>query len=222
MEMAGVGRTLKIPLERVRPFDSESWFRTKKRYLANYERNLGMLIRAARKGRTRVLVLNMPFNYKLTPSFAHPQPESFVAAHRVQVRQGIAAVAPRVLKGDCAGALPRLDALLRLDPYPPVLHYLRAMCLERAGRLAQAAAAYSTCREQMIGNLGGILSINRIIARVAGSSDVEFVDVKQLFDRHGRARGKYFNDDLVHDECHPTPAGQVLIARELVARLRGR
>jgi hypothetical protein len=103
---------------------------------------------------------------------------------------------------------------------PAILHYLEAECLERLGRADEAEQAYARSRECMIGNLGSILGINEVIARVARDEGAELLDVRKLFDDWEHARGRHFNQDLIHDGCHPTPQGHRLIAEALDALLR--
>jgi hypothetical protein len=100
-----------------------------------------------------------------------------------------------------------------------VLHYLKAMSLEALERLDEAEAAYALSREAMIGNLGSRLSINEAIEKVARESGVELLDLAALFDREQHALGGHFNEDLIHDDCHPTPLGHRIIAAALYERL---
>ena len=58
-----------------------------------------------------------------------------------------------------------------------------------------------------------------MIRRTAMTSGARLVDAKRLFDKYEHSRGRYFNQDLIHDECHPTPAGSGLIADVLATRL---
>jgi tetratricopeptide (TPR) repeat protein len=161
----------------------------------------------------------MPFNYRLSPAWKHPQFEAYEPVHREEVRALLHEAGHKVQTGDCQGALPLVDRALALDPSPPLLHYLRAQCLERQGRLDEAEAAYAQSREQMIGNLGSRLSINTVIRRVATQTGVPLVDAARIFDAHEHASGHHFNEDLIVDDCHPSALGHQLIADALAPLL---
>jgi lysophospholipase L1-like esterase len=72
----------------------------------------------------------------------------------------------------------------------------------------------------MIGNLGSRLSTNRIIREVSKDADVPLIDVQALFQQYGASRQRFYNRDLIHDDCHPTPLGHQLIAEALVPLLQ--
>ena len=54
--------------------------------------------------------------------------------------------------------------------------------------------------------------------RVAAETGVELVDVIKLFDRDEHMLGRYFNETLILDDCHPSPRGHKLIADAIAAR----
>jgi len=54
------------------------------------------------------------------------------------------------------------------------------------------------------------------------ATGTELIDLPPLFDRYEHNLGHYFNDDLIMDDCHPTPLGHRLIAEALLARLASR
>ena len=120
-----------------------------------------------------------------------------------------------------AKALERIREAIRIDPMPPVPHYLEAELLESLERPVEAEAAYARSREAMIGNLGSRLSINRVIREVAAEQEAELVDLRKIFDDYQHRRQRHFNTELIHDDCHPTPLGHTLIARHLERLLDG-
>ena len=220
-EIAGADYALEHPLERYTQFDSDRWLRTKQEYLATFESNLSEMVRYATERDVRVILLTMPFNYRLSPAWKHPQPEAFRREHGDAVRARIRETARLIGAGRHDAALLEAREALASDPLPPVLHYLKGQCLEGLKRYAEAEEAYAQCREHMIGNLGGVLSVNERIAKVASACGAELLDVRKLFDDYQHASGGYFNADLVHDDCHPTPLGHRLIARSLAGRFKG-
>jgi hypothetical protein len=218
-EISGSRYALDHPLAETGEFGASDWLRLKQLYLRRFEISLEKLVEHARARGVEVVLVTLPFNYRLSPAWKHPQFEAFDPAHRDEVRGLLHQAGRLVQAGDCDTALPITDRALALDPLPPLLHYLRGQCLEQLGRFEEARAAYAQSREQMIGNLGSRLSINAVIRTVAARMDVPLVDAAQLFDDDGRATGHYFNQHLILDDCHLSPAGHRLIAGALAPLL---
>lgn len=215
-ELHGYRAAVKHPLERYSSMEAHRWPDTKRRYLARLETSLRAMVRHAGARRVRVVLMTLPFNYRLSPAFKHPQPQSFNPRHRTAVRAKLREAIQLIdVEDDCPGALKVLGEALRLDPLPALLSYLKGFCLERLGRHAEAERGYAQSRENMIGNLGSVLSVNRIITRVAREERAELLDIKRIFDQYEHKKGVYYNHDLIHDDCHPNPEGHSLIARNL-------
>ena len=214
-ELTGVDYSLQHPID-PRRFDPTGWPATKRRYLETFASNLRHMVTHAQKNGVRVILLTIPFKYRLSPAWKHPQPDSFDPQHSQQVRLSISDAVKRISKGEHDAALQVIQDALKLDPLPPVLHYLAAECLEARGDFSGARSAYAECREMMIGALGSRLSINRVIVRVARETGAELLDVQALFDRYERLQGEQFNGHLIHDDCHPTPRGHDVIADALM------
>ena len=196
------------------------WPATRQRYLDRFEANLTNIVRAANERNVRVILLTMPFHYRLSPAWKHRQPAWFDAEHREQVKQLTTRAVELKQAGDFAEALELIRQAVALDPLPAVPHYLEAQLLESLDRVDEAEAAYARSREAMIGNLGSCLSINRVIRKVATEHEAVLVDVRKLFDNYEHEHQRHFNVDLVHDDCHPTPLGHELIARALRPHLQ--
>lgn len=196
-------------------FDSAHWSTSKQEFLAVFEQNLEAMVRKAESKRVRVILLTVPFNFRLSPAWKHPQPLAFRTETAASVRALTSEALQLVRYGQYVEALQELDTAVALDPHPPLLHYLRATCLEALGRPLDAEAAFAQCRENMIGNLGSRLSINERIREVAIRNNAVLVDVQAIFQQHLHAADRCCNDGLVEDDCHPTPAGHRLIAEAL-------
>jgi hypothetical protein len=216
-ELTGSRYALEHPLEDDERFGATDWPRIKALHLHRFETSLVELVEQARARDVGVVLVTVPFNYRLSPAWNHPQFEAVDPAHRDEVRALGREAGAAVHAGDCGAALPIIDRALALDPLPPVLHYLRAQCLERMGALDAARAAYADSRERMIGNLGSPLSVNETIRRVAARFEVPLVDAVRVFDDH--ASGNHFNEQLIVDDCHPSPSGHRLIAVALAPYL---
>ncbi len=214
-ELTGIDYSLRHPID-PRRYDPSTWPAAKQHYLETFEDNLRFMVTHAQKNGVRVILLTVPFNYRLSPAWKHPQPDSFNPQHARAVRLAINQSAKRVAEGQHKQALQLVQDALVLDPLPPVLHYLAGQCHEAAGDYSEARSAFAQCRETMVGALGSRLSINRVIRRVAADSRVELLDLPDVFDRHERSRGENFNGNLIHDDCHPTAAGHRVIADALL------
>ena len=214
-ELSGINYSLQHPIDQLR-FDPTTWSATKQHYLETFASNLRYMVTHAQDNGVRVIMLTIPFKYRLSPAWKHPQPDSFDPRHSVEVRLAISHAVESIAEGKYDQALQVVRDALKLDPLPPVLHYLAGQCLEASGDFAGARAAYAQCCETMIGALGSRLSINHVIRQVAGDTGAELLDVRELFDRYERSAGEHFNSSLIHDDCHPTPRGHGVIADALL------
>jgi hypothetical protein len=192
------------------------WDAVKQSFLKNLESNLLSIIGQARARNVRVILFTAPFKPKLSPAWKHPQPLAFSGQNRPFVQQSLDDANLAYRKGEYARVSELLDPAIAREPAIALLHYVKAASLEAQGRFAEAEAEYALARENMVGNLGSILSINAVIRRVAAATGTDLVDVQALFDRYEHEQGRYFNQDLILDDCHPTPLGHRLIAEALV------
>jgi tetratricopeptide (TPR) repeat protein len=191
------------------------WLDVQEAYLDVFEENLRAIIDRAALEPARVLLLSVPYNHRLSPAWKHPQPLAFDEASEPLARDALARSVAASTRPERQAALDATAAALAPEPRSAILHHLRGEQLEALGRYLEAEEAYSQAREHMIGNLGSRLSINGVIAEVARDTGVALVDLPSLFDENQHRRGRYFNEDLIHDDCHPTPAGHRLIAEAL-------
>ncbi len=212
VQLTGLGSAL---LHDFPNFDPIGWQESKQIYLENFENNITLMTRHAQAAGTRVVLLTMPFNYKLSPVWKHPQPESFDPVHAEATHTSLHAAKALMDQGHFDQALAELDHAITLDPWPAVPHHMRGACLESTGRFDEAAEAYANCRENMVGNLGSRLSINASISRVAKETGADLIDLSALFAENGRSRGHYFNDDLLIDDCHLSALGHAAVADAL-------
>jgi len=217
--LTGSGYAVEMPLS-PRQYDPTQWLTAREEYLETFQANLKRMITVARDAGVPVVLLTVPFNPRLSPAWKHRQPHSFVPEHRSAVTAAIRNAARSVSRNDFAAGLETAADALALDPHPALLHYLKAECLEGLGRHEEAERAYAESRERMVGNLGSRLSTNRIIHELSEENNVPLIDVQALFQRYGASRQRYYNVDLVHDDCHPTPLGHQLIAEALAPLLR--
>lgn len=203
-----------------RRLDVDGWRRQRRAHLAAFREHLSAIRDEARAAGARVIFCTVPFNYRLSPSFKHPQPDAFDPDTAERVRALTAEAAESLEADHPAEALSRLDSAIALDDEPALLHHMRGAALEALGRPGDAEEAYARSRDAMVGNLGARLGVNRVIREVARGEGATLLDLRRRFDAREHARGGHFNAHLIHDDCHPTPEGHRLIAEELARRLR--
>ncbi len=117
------------------------------------------------------------------------------------------------------GALVALDQAEELYADDAYLHFLRGYHLEQLGRSAEARAAYVQARELDPRPWRAPVALNEIVSRVATEEGVLLADVEARFLTHSPEAGVGW--ELMADHLHPTTAGQVLLARSIVAALEG-
>jgi len=200
--------------------DKTRWLDIKNNFLNTFENNLKIMVNYCKAHNARVILSTVPFKYKLSVAWKEPQPQSMAPQHRDAVYDSIDLANDLIARGDYQAALENLEKALKLDPLVPVLHYMKAFCLEKRGRMLDAEEAYAQARENMIGNLGSVRSINQRIRKVAKDERIDLLDIKGIFDDRSHARGEFFNEHLILDDCHPTPLGHHYIAASLEGKIK--
>ncbi|MFP6766942.1 MAG: SGNH/GDSL hydrolase family protein [Planctomycetaceae bacterium] len=212
VELTGSGYALQHPADLAR-FDPSLWKLSKENYLDEFRHNLVEIVRTFRG--CRVVLITVPFNYRLSPAWNHRQPLASDPKRQAPIRKALDTAIQQLAQSKPATALQTLQAASRDSCQSPLLHYIEGECLVRLGRMLEAESAFARCREQMVGHLGGRLSINRVIGSVAKETGCDLLDARALFDRKQHALDGFFNRDLIHDDCHPTPRGHRLLATAL-------
>lgn len=113
-------------------------------------------------------------------------------------------------------ALAQAEVLYADDAY---LHFLRGYHLEQLGHGARARAAYVQARELDPRPWRATAALNEVVRRVAAEEGVLLADVEERFRAYSPAAGVGW--ELMADHLHPAAAGQVLLARAIVAALKG-
>ena len=112
-------------------------------------------------------------------------------------------------------ALAQAEVLYADDAY---LHFLRGYHLEQLGHDGQARAAYGRACELDPRPWRATAALNEVVRRVAAEEGVLLADVEARFRAHSPEAGVGW--ELMADHLHPTAAGQVLLARAIVAALK--
>ena len=120
-ELTGVGYSLEMPLD-PRQYDPTQWPVTQQRYLATLESNLERMVRTARQHDIQVVLLNIPFKYRLSPAWKHRQPAAFDPTERQHVQESTRQILEHFRQEKYTEALEVIESTLTRDPLPAVLH----------------------------------------------------------------------------------------------------
>jgi hypothetical protein len=194
-------------------FSSEQVANSRRHYLAYYEHNLEQIVLSAKRRGVSVVLLTLPFRYDLCPAYFYVQPLTAGATDRKianRAKQVFADAMTALTVGRSEDALRGFEQVTALAPEAPQpFHFIGRLQLER-GERAAAAAAFRQARENQVGNMGAVLSVNDVVRRVASENQTTLVDVAALFAAAGR--DELDTDGFLHDFCHPTAEGHRLIA----------
>lgn len=215
-ELIGYKTALQHPADRYTNYDFSLWIKKKAEYLTNFENNLTTMIYFCKKAGADILLMNMPFQYRLSPVWKHPQPWFYNKDHKEEIPRKVAQAVRYIETNQTEAAIAALDKAIKLEPEVGMLHYLKAYCLEKSGQMLKAETTYSKSRDLMVGNLGSIPSFNQVIEKVAKGNDIDMINLKSIFDEYGHEHGSYFNELLIRDDCHPSDIGQQLIAENIL------
>jgi lysophospholipase L1-like esterase len=219
-QLEGIDYALAHPAERYGSPAVTAWRDARSMFVDAFRRNLTEMVTTAQGRGVRVVLMPTPMNYRLSPAWSHPQPESYNQSSSAAVRELLKRAVDQGATGSNAEALKAIDQALSMDSDPPMLHYVRGEVLRAMGRHAEAEAAYATARERMVGHLGSPLSFQAVVREVAGATSAELVDVPRLFDEYEHRINSFYNEHLIADDCHPTPLGHRVIADALTPLFR--
>ena len=124
-----------------------------------------------------------------------------------------------VTAGAAAEALADLEAAEALSGRGAWLRYLKGRALQQLGRLDEARTAFAAARELDTMPWRAPASHNRAIRAVAGESGVVLADVAAAFAEAAPPEGVGWG--LTVDHVHPSIAGQILVARTVLAAMEG-
>lgn len=213
--LEGYKYALANPISNYTDFDFEEWTKTKQKYIRNYRNNLLEMVSYCKKKGVGIILMTLPFNYKLSSSWASPQPIYRYKKNRDTINGLVKEVDTNIDNNHFGLAEAHIDQAIAIEPEISTLHYMRGYILEKTGRHLEAEEAYSLSKEYMVGDKGSILSIDSCIRGVAKSTNTDLIDVKKIFDEYEHSKGQYYNDSLIFDDCHPNELGHEIIANSL-------
>jgi tetratricopeptide (TPR) repeat protein len=141
------------------------------------------------------------------------------------VEEKIAAQLDAGLASFQAGALRDAEgSFLRaygVDPTSTVTNHFLGYLYERLGDYEAAFRHFEISRNMKVGKNGLLPTFNNVLRdKENRARGVFVVDLDRVFLGSSRANGKGFNDELIHDWCHPNKAGHRLIADATEVLLR--
>ncbi len=207
--------SLENPITDYRDFSFDDWIKTKNRYIQNFSSNLAEMVNYCKSHNVEVVLMTMPYNYKLSPSWASPQPMYHNPVNKEIISRFTKEADSLIDLKIYHYAEVLIDSAIKIEPTISTLHYMKGVVLEKQTRHIEAELAYARSKEYMVGDKGGILSIDRCIREVAKKTGCGLVDVQQVFDEYNHSNGKYYNQFLIEDDCHPNELGHQIIAKEL-------
>ena len=128
----------------------------------------------------------------------------------------VAALRGRIAAGDLDAARSELASFSADYPSDAMATYLAGRIAAQAGDTAEASALFDTARETdpvVMRVLGRFNDFVRSLA-ADGGDGVQLADIDRVFRQ--ASDGGLVGKALVSDNCHPTPKGSALIARELL------
>lgn len=215
-ELEGYDYAYHNPLHHYSNYDPREWEGRKKIFLDNYEKNLHLMAKKCKKNGIQTIFLNSPIKYKLSPAWKHPQPVSLNPKNIKRMSKFIDKAVRLTKKDANSEAIDIIKQAIEIDSYPPILNYLMGVNYEALGEFEKAESYYFQCQENMIGNLGGVDSFNKRLYQAAKKADALHLDLRKIFDDHSHGTGVWFNEELIHDDCHPSIKGHQIIAESLL------
>jgi lysophospholipase L1-like esterase len=174
---------------------------------AAYRENLRAIIAQAAAARVPLILATGPANLADWPP-AHRFLRS--ADYDAQVL----AAERLVADGPAPEAEARVRELAQRWPGDAMLVWLTGRLAARRGDLDAARAAFDAARDADAIPWRALGAINDSVRELAHAEGVPLADLDAAFRRH--AAGGLVGFELVADNCHPTPLGNALIARELL------
>ena len=194
----------------------ESWRRGVIRHFAQ---SIRAMIQLCSRSDVPILLVNLGCNLRDCPPFKseldaklRPEPE-----RRWQAAFDTAAAAEAT---DLEQALDLYRQAQQIDDNFALLDYRIARCLDRMGRLDEAALCYRQAKEKDVCPLRILDAMHETILSASHESGTPLVDAKQLFEELSPGLIPGFHWYL--DHVHPTVGGHQRIAQAIAAELRHR
>lgn len=195
--------------EHIQTFDRKSsLFRMK---IKNYFNNIHQIVKRAQEHRVPLILLTAPYNLSdWPPVHKRIYKGKYEEKYRLQITQ-----LENLLSQSPKKAATKLEEYINSNPEDPMLNYLLAKANESMGNFEYARKLYLKAKDRDPLPWRVLSEFNQAIRNEAKqSAGVYLVDLEKIFQaysEHGLIGFK-----LICDNCHPTPLGNAIIARELI------
>jgi tetratricopeptide (TPR) repeat protein len=206
------------PFTNQESFQPQHWLAIKQLTLEHYRYNLTRLFLQTAARDIPVLFLTVPLRYRLPVCFKHKQPYHLLSLAEPEEKKFMTlfnAAGQAQKKGEWARAIDLYQAALAIDPNSSFIYYQLGQTYEARQEFQAARAAYYLAREQMIGNLGAIQSINATIRDVSQRLQAGLVDAVAAFESAADQSQDYFGERLMIDDCHLSAKGHAIMAESV-------
>ena len=200
--------------------DRATWEATRDRYLGHFAGNLAALVAEARAKGVPVVLCTSPVNPILSPCYWLPQPPSLDPAASREVLDLVRRGWERQRAKDYAGAERLFRDAVALDAHGALALYGEGLARLRMGDVAAAMPLLLDARENTLGYLSSMLSVNGRVRHVAAASGAALCDLERAYVARSLALGGPPGDALFMDYCHPTQTGNVVIADAMADAIR--
>lgn len=217
--LTGYKYGLEHPITKYTEFDYGAWWETKEQFINNFENNLLEMINYCKSGEVDVILMTTPYNYRLSPFWSSPQPLYQHQENREKVDSLFNAIVFYIDQEKFEDAKFLVDQAIEFEPNIGTFYYLQGVIYEGLNDHFEAEYAYSQSRELMVGDLGSILSFNNVIRKVSEKTNTPLIDLVSIFDDYGHAIGRFYNQDLIDDDCHSNIKGHQIITKSILELL---
>jgi len=186
-----------------------------KEKVQNYLNNLQRIVEVTQRNDKSLLLLTAPSNVSDWPPVYK---RITINGHEERYEQWITEVDRLLANKLVDRAIEKIHELLQMYPNDPLLLYLLARANVAAGNYEYASRLFIRAKDLDPMPWRALTEFNQAIRKLAERDRVFLVDVEKSFQRY--ALHGLVGFSLIADNCHPTPLGNAIIAREILAVMR--
>lgn len=200
-----------------RHYNDARWQEDRSNYLAFFEFNVEQMILEAKAHGVPMVLCNTPLRHRVCPAYFNDQPLAAgvpEAAARRRVRRLFRRGLADLRDDRYESCLTNMRAASESAPRSALPYFFAGEALRLLDQPAEAAAEYDQALENVVGNLGAVLSANEILARLAARHQVPLADLDGAF--RAAASDPLDSDRFFNDFTHPNERGHRIIADTLL------
>jgi len=183
---------------------------------ANYTLHIKQMAAQARNSGVSLVLCSVVSNVRDWPPF-ESRHVSLTAKDSKHWKKAYETGLLRLWAGDASGAMEEFKMASALDPWYADTYFRIGRCMELMGDFDTARKMYFLSKDFDGKPFRAIESLNAAVRKLAGERGVVVADVEAEFER--KAKHGLVGNDLMLDNCHPTRAGQRIIAEAILSAL---